>query len=137
MELVPLLKSVSEFGTAPALLVVGAILAMLFRRLGEVEAARKKDGDALRNEIDALRKSQATSLTEAIATIERHQDDQHKEHEKALAEVECRLGYVERDYVSRDEHYRDFSGWRDEIRALGQRINDLILAVFQGKQGGC
>ncbi len=36
----------------------------------------------------------------------------------AVKEVEDRLGGVEREYVSREEHYKTLGGWREELAEL-------------------
>jgi hypothetical protein len=123
MEFITLLTSISKYGTAPALLVIAAILAFQNRQMAETKKEQKA-------EIDALKTSLKAQFQEALATLVKQQDERHKEHEEAIADLNQRVGCVERDYVSREEHYRDLSGWREEIRQLGERINSFVITIM-------
>jgi|GEM_PF-1360034 hypothetical protein len=53
--------------------------------------------------------------------------DQNLEH------LERRVEIIERDFVSREEHYRDFSGWREELRHIDRKIDSLYREVFNAR----
>jgi hypothetical protein len=123
MEFITLLTSISQYGTAPALLVIVAILAFQNRQMSETKKEQK-------SEIDALKASLSTQFQETLAALAKKQDERHKEHESDISDLQERMGCVERDYVSREEHYRDLSGWREEIRQLGERINSFVITIM-------
>ena len=123
MEFIALLTDISKYGTAPALLVVAAILAFQNRQLSEAKKEQKAESLELKTSLEAQFKA-------AIAAFQKQQDERHKDIEDAIAALNQRMTCVEREYVSREEHYRDLSGWREEIRQIGQRINDLIITIM-------
>lgn len=123
MEFIALLTGISKYGTAPALLVIAAILAFQNRQMAETKKEQKA-------EIDGLKVSLRAQFQETLASLAKQQDERHREHEEAIADLTARISCVEREGVTRDEHYRDISGWREEIRQIGQRLSDLVITIL-------
>jgi hypothetical protein len=123
VEFIALLTNISKFGTAPALLVIAAILAFQNRQMAETKKEQKA-------EIDGLKASLRAQFQEALAALVKQQDQRHREHEEAISDLTLRMSCVEREFVTREEHYRDLSGWREEIRQLGERINSFIITIM-------
>jgi hypothetical protein len=113
-----LITKLLDYGTAPALLVVGFLLFWVVKKLeenGRKDEARAKD------------------LSDAMTTQMNAMEDRFEERfalsDKRLDDLSNRVSCVERDYLPREEHYKEFSGWRAEIN----RLSDLIINLFKEK----
>lgn len=119
MGLDVLIGELLEYGTAPALLSIAVAMGILLRKVNE---------NALKDE------ERTTSLREfmqeQIATLKNDFTERATASDKRLEDLQSRISSVERDYLPREEHYREFSGWRAEIN----RLYDLIVSVFKEMQ---
>jgi hypothetical protein len=115
------IKALLAYGSAPAIIFLAFLVGLLIKQL--TENAKKDEGrDA------SLREFVATQVKD----LEKRSEDRLAAQQESVYDLAQRLSCVERDYLPRDEHYRDFSGWRGEIRSLGKKIDDFIL-MFAGK----
>lgn len=90
------LPLISQFGIVPTMLLLVVVVWFLLREI-------QREVKAVRNQLLALQS---------------HSDRRDGELKTAVEAVEDRLGCVEREYVSREEHYKDLGGWREEMREL-------------------
>ncbi len=53
-----------------------------------------------------------------------------------LKQAHDRICYIEKEYVTRTEFYRDISGWRSDIKALENQVVEVKAGLFflKGKQ---
>ena len=49
--------------------------------------------------------------------------------DKRLEKIEAKLDFLKDDMVSRDDHYRDVSGWREELKALDAKLEQRFLML--------
>ena len=49
--------------------------------------------------------------------------------DKRLEKIEAKLDFLKEDMVSRDDHYRDVSGWREELKALDAKQEQRFLML--------
>lgn len=54
--------------------------------------------------------------------------------EKKLEKFEEQIGNIKDEFVTKEEHYRDISGWRGEINRLENKIERLIEKVLEAKK---
>lgn len=110
-------KTLLEYGTTPALLLIAFLLVHLKTSFGK---SVKDLGEKL------------SAVQAEMGQLERRIEEKIKEESRYREELEARIGCVERDYLQRDDFYRDSSGWRAEINRLCDKIDQFILG-FGGK----
>jgi hypothetical protein len=113
---VSILSFIEKIGTFPSLILIGVLLGFFVRELKE----NGRRDEARAKELKAFVAKEVQELREA-------NDARHRQTDEAVEELARRLSSVEKDYLPRDEHYRDFSGWRAEIN----RLCDLIIQVIK------
>jgi hypothetical protein len=111
-----LIGKLLEYGNTPALIVLAVLVGWLIKKLGENDQKDEKRAAVL-NEL----------ITKEITTLEERIEAQRVSAEKRLDDLADRVSCVERDYLPREEHYKEFSGWRAEIN----RLSDLIINLFK------
>ena len=111
-----LIGKLLDYGSAPALLVIAVRLGFLIRKLNENAEQDEKRAASLREFVQAQ-----------ISTLKKDFDERASASDKRLDDLQSRVSCVERDYLPREEHYKEFSGWRAEIN----RLYDLIVNVFK------
>ena len=52
--------------------------------------------------------------------------------DRRLEKLETKLDILKEDMVSKEEYYRDISGWRTEINRLDDKLEKFFLAVAKG-----
>jgi hypothetical protein len=102
-----LITQLLQYGIAPALLVLAAVIGFLVKKLDE---NGKKDA------------ARAEALTQAI-------DNLATETEKRFVEHEDRMACIERDYLLRETHYKDLGGWRTDLNQMRSDISEELRGV--------
>jgi len=51
--------------------------------------------------------------------------------DKRIERLEGKLEAIREEFISREEHYRDISGWRGEVNRLDLKIDRLIEKVLE------
>ena len=113
------LTKLSSYGSAPFLLVVAFLLGWIIKKLEE--NGRKDEERA-----EKLKAAMTTQMNE----MEERFEERFAVADKRIDELSTRVACVERDYLPREEHYKEFSGWRAEIN----RLYDLIVNLFKEKK---
>lgn len=54
--------------------------------------------------------------------------------EKRIEKFEEQVKDIKEDFVTKEEHYRDISGWRGEINKLEDKIERLIEKVLEARK---
>ena len=82
-------------------------------------------------------KKQTSALKEALSSMSKKSDAQDEKLENTLKELKTssdkaiktlsdEVKYIQTNYVTKEEHFRDFEGWRAEIKDL----RDLIVQAL-------
>lgn len=116
MSIETFLMQLSQYGTAPLLLVLVFIIGLFWRRMDKKDDDDKKRLASLQSALNA-----------SIDALKADFEKQFTATNKKIDELQSRVSCVERDYLPREEHYKEFSGWRAEIN----RLYDLIVNVFK------
>ncbi len=114
-----LLTNLLQYGTTPSLIVLAFVVGLLVKKL---EENAKKDDERAKVLRDELSKS--------INGLEEKFEERFVIHAKRMEELSNRISCVERDYLPREDHYKDTAGWRAELN----RIFDVILRQLEKKQ---
>lgn len=112
------LEKLSSYGTGPFLLVVAFLFGWVIKKL---EDNGKKDEERA----EKLK----TAMTTQMDAMEERFEQHFETSDKRIDELSNKVSCIERDYLPREEHYKEFSGWRAEIN----RLSDLIISLFKEK----
>lgn len=110
------LMQLSQYGTAPILLVLIFMIGLFWRRLEKKEDEDQKRSAALKGFLEGL-----------INDLKKDFDERFAANNKRIEDLQSKVASIERDYLPRDDHYRDFSGWRAELEG----IRTLIISLFK------
>ncbi len=105
-----------EYGVIPTLLLLIAILWFLVREIKNefktIKFSLEKEISGLRNDLEKFKKSS---------------DEKDEKLAEMIDMLKDRIASIEKEYVSRNDHYRDLGGWRMEVK----EIRDLILKYME------
>lgn len=113
-----LIEKLSSYGTGPFLVVVAFLLGWIVKELKENGKKDEERAEKLKAAVTAQMNAMEDRFEERFAVAD-----------KRIDELSNRVSCVERDYLPREEHYKEFSGWRAEINHL----SDLIINLFKEK----
>lgn len=108
-----LIAKLLEWGPVPALLVLTFVIVRLINKLDENAAADTKRADEFRK------------------SLKDHMD----ETDKRFAEHSDRMACIERDYLTRESHYKDIGGWRTDLNNMRSDIGADLRGVRQEMAG--
>jgi len=54
--------------------------------------------------------------------------------EKKIEKLEEQIQNITEEFVSKEEHYRDVSGWRGEINKLEDKIDKMMWKIMEAKK---
>lgn len=114
-----LLEKLLSYGTGPVLIVVAFLLGWIVKELKENGKKDEERAEKLKTAVTAQMNAMEERFEERFATTDKRVD-----------ELANRVSCVERDYLPREEHYKEFSGWRAEINNL----TNLIINLFKEKK---
>jgi DNA repair exonuclease SbcCD ATPase subunit len=114
-----LITNLLQYGTTPSLIALAFVVGLLAKKLEE--NAKKDDERA-----QMLR----TELSEGLQSMEEKFEERFISHAKRIDELNNRISCVERDYLLREDHYKDTAGWRAELN----RIFDVIIRQLEAKR---
>ncbi len=121
-----LLAKLSSYGTGPVLIVVAALLGWVIKKLDE----NNKHDEERTNKDEARAERLKAAITAQMNAMEDRFEERFSTADRRIDDLSNRVSCVERDYLPRDEHYKEFSGWRAEIN----RLSDLIINIFKEKK---
>ncbi len=122
------LDIIAQIGTIPTLIMLILVVWFLLREI-------KKEVQGLRSDFD----QKTAELKRDIQDLKEHSDDQDRKIMDELSSLDHRVSCVEKDCVTREEHYRDIGGWREEVRRNRIELRDDIrdfLQVIARQNGG-
>jgi hypothetical protein len=102
-----LFSKILEIGPLPALLVLGFMVGWLIRLL---DKNAKADSE------------RAESFQKALAALVKDIDDRFKQ-------LDDRSACIEREYLTREAHYKDVGGWRTDMNQLRSDMFEEIRGV--------
>lgn len=124
-----LIGKLLEWGPLPALLVLSFVIARLIKKLDDNAAADSKRADDFRKALEA----------------------HAEETDRRFADHADRMTCIERDYLTREAHYKDIGGWRTDLnnlrgdiaadmRGIRQEMaglsSGILKTALKGKQNG-
>ena len=107
-----------QYGTTPALIVLSAAVGFLAKSLKENQVKDEERHKALTD-----------MLSKELEKINARIDAVTAEIAGDLQAIRLQIAQIERDYLPREEHYRDFSGWRAEIHRIMERLDRLMMEM--------
>lgn len=111
-DIIPALLNLS---TTPSLLILSIVVGGMWKQMKD----NTKREEARYKELQRW-------MTDQIREIRETFEARTKEMGEALDQLAQRLTIVEREFLPREEHYRDFSGWRTEIHRVMDRLDRLM-----------
>ncbi len=108
-----LIGLVATIGLVPTLLIVGVAMFFIFREIRKNMASFSKKLDYQDKKIDAVEKAVEAKITD----------------------MENSIKYIEREYLTKEQHYKDIEGWKTEVQSLHNQINRLPLEMVKVMQG--
>ncbi len=114
-----LINQMLSYGAAPAILVITFLLGWVIKELKDNARRDDQRADELKRSTGTQIDAMESRLEERLAAVSKRQD-----------ELANRVSCIEKDYLPREEHYKEFSGWRAELN----RLSDLIISVFKEKK---
>lgn len=104
-----------SIGLVPSLLIAGVCIYFVIRET-------KKQTSALKEALSSMSKkseAQDEKLENTLKELKTSSD-------KAIKTLSDEVKYIQTNYVTKEEHFRDFEGWRTEIKDL----RDLIVQAL-------
>lgn len=136
-----LIVSLLQYGPFPAIIVLAVVMGLLINRINKnAEQDEKHSQEAQKREEmrdqreEAREKSLREFASSLVKELETRTGARIRDQGENLDNLTQRLSCVEREYLPRDEHYRDFSGWRSEIARIAKKIDSFIIMF--AKRGG-
>ena len=100
-----------DFGAVPTILAVLLAIWFFMREIKGEFKDLKSELNALKSELDEVKK----------ASNRRDQKLQ-----EMIDELRERIAGIERDYVTKEDHYKDLGGWREEIKEIRHLIMEYM-----------
>lgn len=114
-----LLMNLLQYGTTPSLIVLAFVVGLLVKKMEENAKKDDERAQMLRSE-----------FSKGLQSMEDKFEDRYISHAKRIDELNNRVACVERDYLPREDHYKDTAGWRAELN----RIFDVIIRQLESKR---
>jgi len=102
----------------PTLLILIAIVWFLLREI-------KKEVAGINKGLETVKED----LCKRIDSLQEHSDKKDEELKQELCKLGERISYVEKEYITKETHYQDLGGWREEIRESHRKI-DRVSQLF-------
>ncbi len=113
-----LIANLLQYGSTPALVALSFAVGLLVKK---IEENGRKDEERAKRILD--------TLGERIGSLEGRFEERFALHARKIDELNNRVACVERDYLPREDHYKDTAGWRAELN----RIFDVIIRQLEKK----
>lgn len=104
-----------SIGLVPSLLIAGVCIYFVIRETKKQTSALKEALSSMSKKSDA----QDEKLENTLKELKTSSD-------KAIKTLSDEVKYIQTNYVTKEEHFRDFEGWRTEIKDL----RDLIVQAL-------
>lgn len=71
------------------------------------------------------------SLDNSISSLRQHSDERDKEIFERLEKAETEIKIIEKEFLTKEQHYRDFEGWKTELHDLRAVINEMPMELIK------
>ena len=105
----------------PATIIILCVIAYFVIR--EV----KKESEGTRASFSGLK----ADVKKQIDDLKAHSDARDAEILSRIEAAEKEIKYIERDFVTKTEHFKDTEGWRTEIQAVRGDVSRLPLEIIK------
>ena len=105
----------------PATIIILCLIAYFIIR--EV----KKENEGTRASFSGLK----SDMKKQLDDLKAHSDARDAEILSRLENAEKEIKYIERDFVTKTEHFKDTEGWRTEIQAVRNDVSRLPLEIIK------
>lgn len=110
------LSLINQFGIIPTLILLIMVVWFLLREI-------KKEVRTITDSNESIKRD----LTERIEELKTHSDEHDKEIAESVEHIRNRIGSIEREYVTREDHYKDMGGWREELREMRRTLDRFMM----------
>lgn len=100
-----------DFGAIPTILAVLLAIWFFMREI-------KKEFSDLKSEIDTLK--------EDLDEVKRSSNSRDQKLQEMIDELKERIAGIEREYVTKEDHYKDLGGWREEIKEIRRLLIEYV-----------
>lgn len=101
------LTIISQFGIIPTIIILIMVVWFLLREI-------KKEVRTITDSYSSLR----YEISQKLDELKEHSDERDRETAELVEQIRRRLESVEREYVTREDHYQALGGWREEMREI-------------------
>lgn len=105
----------------PATIMILCVIAYFIIR--EV----KKENEGTRASVSGFK----TDVKKQLDDLKAHSDARDAETLSRMENAEKEIKYIERDFVTKTEHFKDTEGWRTEIQAVRTDVSRLPLEIIK------
>lgn len=113
-------KIITALGIPATLIILGVIAFFVIREV-------RKENELTRKTLDSLKSSTENKMNE----LQKHSDEKDQEILDRLEKAEKEIKYIEHDYITKAEHYKDTEGWRSEIQGIRAEVTKLPLEILK------
>ncbi len=118
-----------SYGQGPVLIVLCFLMIYVIKKLTSNESEGRKKDKALLERDSQMKDFIIAQITTQVKDIEDRNKEQLSGVLRHIEDLGQRMNVVERDYMQREEFYREFSGWRGEISKLDKKFDQTILVL--------
>lgn len=77
-------------------------------------------------------KKQINSLESSLSKHKEHTLEQDKQILALIKQNSDEIRYIEKSYIEKEQHYRDFEGWKSEIQNVSKLLIDIYKIIGNG-----
>ena len=114
---------VKTYGTVGSLVFIGIIIWFFLREI-------KKDLALMQASVSSMRDELLREIQE-LRDLSNARDDAIMEELKSMEEE---IRFIHKEYLRKEDHYRDLGGWRAEFRDMQERIDAIYKLVLSTKE---
>lgn len=110
------LSIINQFGIIPTLIILIMMVWFLLREI-------KKEVRRLTESNEVTRRD----FLQKIEELKAHSDVHDREIAESVDGLEDRVTGIEREYLTREDHYKDMGGWREELREMRRTLDRFMM----------
>ena len=86
----------------------------------------KKENERTRKTSEALN----DKISNAFEELKSDFSQQFSCHEESIRAMEKEIKYIQKEYITKEDHYRDTEGWKTEIQGVRKDMGELPLKIL-------
>lgn len=93
----------------------------------------KKENERTRNSVSSVKKEMSEmkeEFTAAQRKFEENMEEKAKCQDENIKEIQNDIRYIQREYITKEDHYRDTEGWKAEMLGVKKDLAELPLKVI-------